>query len=106
MGLDQDLWAFKKGQDTILIAEWRKHYELNAWMGRYDYSTDYDCELADLTHEILNEWERDIHAGVFDLDYDCHVVSEEELRNSDLETIQKARDLMNDGWKIHYSSCC
>lgn len=120
MGLDQYAKA-RKGEpvekdgnleypDQRELAYWRKHPNLEGWMSNL-YSEkggtdEFNCQEVELTLEDLDELERAINskdlpetAGFFFGDD-----SDEYYREKDLEFIRDARNAIEDGYTVIYTS--
>lgn len=135
MGLDQYLYAKRLSEqaivtnsedvvETIDVATWRKHPNLqgfmeNIWRTKYeDYVkkleeenpdsifTLFNVQKVGLSLEDLNAWEQavineelpDTTGFFFGSD------SDERYKDYDLETIKKAKELIKEGYLIFYDS--
>lgn len=135
MGLDQYLYAKRLSEqaivtdsedvvETIDVATWRKHPNLqgfmeNIWRTKYeDYVkkleeenpdsmfTLFNVQKVGLSLEDLNTWEQavineelpDTTGFFFGSD------SDERYKDYDLETIKKAKELIKEGYLIFYDS--
>ena len=109
MGLDSDMYAFK-GDECEQVAEWRKHGELHAWMAKLGrskgFNNDYEGfngESVTLTLEDLASLKIALLAGCFDNDK-SRFLTQDEFITEQLEIINNARNYINAGWKVTFSS--
>lgn len=120
MGLDQYGFA-RRGEpverdgkleytDKVELAYWRKHPNLEGWMGdlysRKGGTEEFNCQEVELTLEDLEDLERAVNfkempetAGFFFGDD-----SDEHYREQDLEFIRDARNAIDDGYRVFYTS--
>jgi hypothetical protein len=124
MGLDQYAFAREviKSDDEeepvdIDIAQWRKHNRLQGWMenlyrDKHPNSTkEFNCEEVELTTEDLDRLESDINnkalpetGGFFFGDDSYSWPEQKEIQEYDLAFIKEARQYLQDGRKVYYSS--
>ena len=118
MGLDQ--YAVARQPDApeskgMELACWRKHNRLQGWMEKLwmektgNTAEPFNCESVQLTPEDLDNLEKAINdmdlpetEGFF-FGTDSYEDYEEYLRD-DLAFIEKAREAINDGYEVSYSS--
>jgi hypothetical protein len=122
MGLDMFAYArkgevdaeadFKTEEDDHEVHYWRKHPNLHGWMQELYRSKggedeNFNCSQVKLTLEDLDELEVAIKtddlpetAGFFF----GQSYSDEDEKNDDLEFIEKAREYINDGYTVYYTS--
>lgn len=121
MGLDQYAVARRgkpfKNDDGDLeypekkeIAYWRKHPNLEGWMADLYYQKggedEFNCQEVELTLEDLDNLEAAINlkdlpetSGFF-----FGSNSDDEYKEQDLEFIENARDAINEGYTVVYTS--
>ena len=121
MGLDQYAHAIDNNGEKEELAYWRKHPNLQGFMenlwhekgcpGRPEEPnsmgmSDFNCVPVDLTYEDLDRLERAVNAkelpqtiGFFFGDD-----SDDDYKQEDLEFIQKAREALDAGLTVEYSS--
>lgn len=124
MGLDQYAFAREviKSDDEeepvdIDIAQWRKHNRLQGWMENLyrdkhpNSEKEFNCEEVELTTEDLDRLESDINdkalprtEGFFFGDDSYSWPEQKEIQEYDLAFIKEARQYLQDGYKIYYSS--
>lgn len=124
MGLDQYAFAREviKSDDEeepvdIDIAQWRKHNRLQGWMENLyrdkhpNSEKEFNCEEVELTTEDLDRLESDITdkalpktEGFFFGDDSYSWPEQKEIQEYDLAFIKEARQYLQDGYKVYYSS--
>lgn len=121
MGLDQFAYSVDSNGNKNEIAYWRKHPNLQGWMENLWISrgrpgvvcesdpmglSDFNCIPVELTYEDLDTLQEDIKhqhmpqtVGFF-----FGNNSDDHYRDQDLEFIQKAREALDNGYKVYYDS--
>ena len=121
MGLDQYAHAIDNNGEKEELAYWRKHPNLQGFMENLWHEkgcpnkpeepnsmgmSDFNCVPVDLTYEDLDRLERAVNAkelpqtiGFFFGDD-----SDDDYKQEDLEFIQKAREALDAGLTVEYSS--
>ena len=109
MGMDQCLWARKGSDERINLADWRKHYELDYFIGEH-----YDDKLSVLVDDPdswngaliridLEDVESIIKAYTSgELEDGC---GDREDKETDLDVFLHAKELIEQGYTIWYSAC-
>tara|TARA_Y100000310_G_C20466350_1_gene707834 strand:- start:418 stop:774 length:357 start_codon:yes stop_codon:yes gene_type:complete len=114
MGLDQT--AFIK--DGEVVATWRKHPNLQGWMenlwhekggvetGENPFGSDFNCVDLQLTLEDIDQLEHDITEGLLPETggFFFGGNSDEEYKKTDLEFCENARQALEDGEEVFYTS--
>jgi len=114
MGLDQFAFAKAKGKEAVRISYWRKHNRLHGWMESLYHENGEEGELntekLPLTLEDLDVLEQDIvdrclpkTSGFFFGD-DSYEEYEKYFLKQDMDFIQKARECINRGEEVYYTS--
>jgi hypothetical protein len=123
MGLDMYAYArrgeiekevdFDSQEDDFEIHYWRKHPNLHGWMhelysDRGGEDPQFNCSAVKLTIEDLDELEEAVRtrklpetSGFF---FGASDPESEREMNYDLEFIEKARDHINEGASVYYTS--
>lgn len=124
MGLDMYALKIRKGLITEQVdfhlpdnddaAEelhyWRKHPDLHGWMEdlyreKGGQGEQFNCDNLQLTEEDLNRLEEDIKAGELpDTTGFFFGESDGSETNDDLEFVRKAREAINEGYDVYYTS--
>ena len=121
MGLDQYAHAIDNNGEKEELAYWRKHPNLQGFMENLWHEkgcpnkpeepnnlgmSDFNCVPVDLTYEDLDRLEKAVNAkelpqtiGFFFGDD-----SDDDYKQEDLEFIQKAREALDAGLTVEYSS--
>ena len=121
MGLDQYAHAIDNNGEKEELAYWRKHPNLQGFMENLWHEkgcpnkpekpnslgmSDFNCVPVDLTHEDLDSLEKSVNSkelpetGGFFFGDD----SDDYYKEKDLEFIQKAREALDAGLTVEYSS--
>jgi len=116
MGLDQFASVRPKYTERVAnveIAYWRKHNRLQGWMENLYIEKggvkEFNVEEVQLTPQDLDKLEKAVkdkdlpETGGFFFGTDSYEDYEEYLRD-DLAFIEKAREAINDGDEVYYSS--
>lgn len=111
MGLDQSAYAFKSREDeSISLAEWRKHSSLHGWMENLWRSKggegEFNCVGLELTTEDLKELKENVDGEdlpetqgfFFGSGNDAH------YKETDLTFIKEALEFIEAGYKVEYNS--
>jgi hypothetical protein len=110
MGLDQYAFAIDNNGEKEEIAYWRKHPNLQGWMENLYISKggqeEFNCVPVELEHEDLDNLEQavtnnelpDTQGFFFGGDSDEH------YKEQDLKFIKNARDALDSGLHVEYSS--
>ena len=118
MGLDQYAYAIDNNGEKEELAYWRKHPNLQGWMenlwiakGRpnsregYEYN-EFNCVPLELNEDDLNDLEDAVRGS--GLPSTCGFFfgndSDEHYKDNDLEFIRKAREALDAGLVVEYSS--
>jgi len=120
MGLDQYAYVSQNGKqddDSREIAYWRKHNRLQGWMeNKYidnGGKEQFNCVAVELTIDDIEQLDVVINnrmlpeTGGFFFGSDSYSDYEDEqygYKNDDLDFINKAREELNKGNKLFYSS--
>ena len=121
MGLDQYAHAIDNNGEKEELAYWRKHPNLQGFMENLWHEkgcpnkpeepnsmgmSDFNCVPVDLTYEDLDRLEKAVNSkelpqtiGFFFGDD-----SDDDYKQEDLEFIQKAREALDAGLTVEYSS--
>jgi hypothetical protein len=106
MGLDQYGFA-RKGEETVEVACWRKHANLQGWMERLwttrtgGSGSDFNCKELVLTGDDLNQLESEYKTLARSTGFfwgESHP-EDDQLTKS---FIAEAKKYMNDGYEVYY----
>ena len=121
MGLDQFAFAIDNNGEKEELAYWRKHPNLQGWMenlwevkGRpglpedYEPSVmgDFNCVPVSLNHDDLDDLEDAVRGSGLPstVGFFFGSDSDDYYKSKDLEFIQKAREALDSGLDVEYSS--
>lgn len=124
MGLDMFAYKVKKGMinestDFQLpeneethqeLHYWRKHPNLHGWMEQLYYDKGgkdgtFNCVNVQLTEEDINNLEKDVQDGLLPETQGFFFgQSYPEDKEGDLEFIKQAREAINEGYDVYYTS--
>ena len=121
MGLDQYAHAIDNNGEREELAYWRKHPNLQGWMENLWHEkgcpgkseepnsmglSDFNCVPVELDYDDLDRLEKTINTkGLPDTEgFFFGSDSDEYYRENDLEFIQKAREALDAGLHVEYSS--
>ena len=115
MGLDQNAFSVDKNGERVEIAYWRKHNRLQGWMEeRYANKggkEEFNCVDLELTEEDITDLETAIEerelpeTGGFFFGNDSYSDYEGEYgyKETDVDFIKKARQILESGNRVVYS---
>lgn len=101
-----------EGVNRMEVFYWRKHHDLHGWMQELynrkgGADPEFNCNTVRLTYEDLDELEKDLNSsnlpettGFF---FGNNPPDAETLAN-DLDFINKARNMMDEGYAVFYDS--
>lgn len=121
MGLDQYAHAIDNNGEKEELAYWRKHPNLQGWMENLWHNkgcqgkpeepnslgmSDFNCIPVELDHSDLDSLEKDILDNNLPdtMGFFFGNDSDEHYRENDLEFIRKAREALDAGLTVEYSS--
>jgi len=110
MGLDQYARSIDSSGKETDIAYWRKHPNLQGWMEdlyiKKGGTREFNCESVDIAHEDLDNLEAAVtdsnlpNTSGFFFGSD----SDEYYKDTDLQFIHDARQALDKGLRVEYSS--
>lgn len=107
MGLDQYAIARKDGEEQRELAYWRKHADLEGWMSNLYASRggtgDFNCVELQLFKADVEKLEGE-HRNLETATGFFWGESSKEKVEATQEFIESAKDLLDDGWIIIYTS--
>ena len=111
MGLDQNACAFKSpGNESVSLAEWRKHSSLHGWMEKLWRSKggegEFNCVGLELTTEDLKELGVAVVGGDLPETQGFFFGSGNDARykETDLTFIEEALEFIEAGYTVEYNS--
>lgn len=100
-----------KDADRHELHYWRKHHDLHGWMENLYRSKggteSFNCEPVELTEEDLNNLVTAIESGHLPPTtgfFFGNNPPDEDSNSEDMEFIEKAREAIDNGWKVYYDS--
>lgn len=94
------------------LAYWRKHPDLHGWMEKLYYNKggqheSFNCTTVKLTEEDLNKLETDIKEDILPETrgfFFGQSSKDEDEVNLDLQFVKDAKQALNEGYDIYYTS--
>jgi len=121
MGLDQYAHAIDNNGEKEELAYWRKHPNLQGWMENLWHEkgcpgkpeepnsmglSDFNCVPVELSYDDLDRLEADVNGAALPgtVGFFFGEDSDDYYKKNDLEFIQKAREALDAGLHVEYSS--